>query len=166
MQAVRYLLDTNVYIDAKNHYYAFDIVPSFWKFLEDYATRGLVFSIDRILDELKLFKVTDPLCNWACTKCKHGFLDTTEPDVVRAYGDLQKWANMQPQFTGGALQQFGSNADAWLVAYAWIHGMTVVTHEKLRPAAQKEVQIPNVCQAFSVPSCNPFDMLRALKIRF
>ncbi len=29
-----YLLDANVFIDAKNRYYGFDIVPAFWDWLQ------------------------------------------------------------------------------------------------------------------------------------
>ena len=29
-----YLLDTNVFIEAKNRYYSFDLAPGFWEWLE------------------------------------------------------------------------------------------------------------------------------------
>lgn len=34
-----YLIDANVLIEAKNRYYAFDIAPGFWKWLDRAGTR-------------------------------------------------------------------------------------------------------------------------------
>lgn len=35
-----YLLDTNVFIEAKNRYYAFDLAPGFWEGLDADAAAG------------------------------------------------------------------------------------------------------------------------------
>ncbi|MHB9112955.1 MAG: DUF4411 family protein, partial [Thermoleophilia bacterium] len=40
-----YLLDANVFIEAANRYYAFDLVPAFWQALIDHATNGELLSI-------------------------------------------------------------------------------------------------------------------------
>ena len=29
-----YLLDANVFIEAKNHYYRFEVCPAFWEWIE------------------------------------------------------------------------------------------------------------------------------------
>ena len=43
-----YLLDTNVFIEAAKHYYAFDLVGSFWKELVSKAEEeGCIESIDQ-----------------------------------------------------------------------------------------------------------------------
>ena len=42
-----YLLDTNVFIEAAKHYYAFDLVGSFWKELVSKAKEGRIESIDQ-----------------------------------------------------------------------------------------------------------------------
>ncbi len=47
------LLDANVFIEAKNRYYGFDLVPAFWTWLEDQAESGEIGSTDMIYDELK-----------------------------------------------------------------------------------------------------------------
>ena len=41
---MKYLVDTNVLIEAKNRYYAFDIAPGFWKWLNQEHAQGTVFS--------------------------------------------------------------------------------------------------------------------------
>jgi len=40
-----YLLDANVFIQAKNLYYGFDFCPAFWDWLVEWNTDGKVFSI-------------------------------------------------------------------------------------------------------------------------
>ncbi|HEV2071571.1 MAG TPA: DUF4411 family protein [Acidimicrobiales bacterium] len=47
------LLDANVFIEAKNRYYGFDLVPAFWTWLEDQAESGEIASTEMIYDELK-----------------------------------------------------------------------------------------------------------------
>ena len=47
-----YLLDSNVFIQAKNLHYGFDFCPAFWDWLDDSHARGTVFSIDKVRDEL------------------------------------------------------------------------------------------------------------------
>ena len=43
----RYLLDSNVFIQAKNLHYGFDFVPAFWDWLAHQANReGKVASIE------------------------------------------------------------------------------------------------------------------------
>ena len=50
----RFLLDANVFIEAKNRYYGFDICPGFWSSLVTQHKSRRVFSIDRIQKELAI----------------------------------------------------------------------------------------------------------------
>ena len=52
MSVSKYLLDANVFIEAKNRYYGFEICPGFWTSLVDLNNNKSVFCIDRIRDEL------------------------------------------------------------------------------------------------------------------
>jgi hypothetical protein len=47
-----YVLDTNVLIQAKNRYYAFDIAPGFWAWLDRTHKPALACSIEAVRDEL------------------------------------------------------------------------------------------------------------------
>ena len=62
------LLDTSVFITAKNRYYAFDIVPVFWEWLESEAEIDSLASIDLVFDELSQYD--DELTEWA-KQCKN-----------------------------------------------------------------------------------------------
>ncbi len=47
-----YLLDANVFIQAKNLYYGLDFCPAFWEWLIVQNAAGRVFSIERVGDEI------------------------------------------------------------------------------------------------------------------
>lgn len=47
-----YLLDTNIFIDAKNRYYRPKVCPGFWDWLIQANGTDNVYSIDRVYDEL------------------------------------------------------------------------------------------------------------------
>jgi PIN domain protein len=47
-----YLVDSNVLIEAKNRYYAFDIAPGFWAWLDQAHQQSLACSIEAVRDEL------------------------------------------------------------------------------------------------------------------
>ena len=49
---MKYLLDTNVFIQAKNLHYGLDFCPAFWDWLVLMNARGLVFSIDKVAAEI------------------------------------------------------------------------------------------------------------------
>lgn len=50
----KYLLDANVFIEAKRRYYAFDVCPGFWECLVWHHQGACVESIDRVKQELEL----------------------------------------------------------------------------------------------------------------
>ena len=72
----------------------------------------------------------------------------------------------EPQFTEAARTEFASVADGWLVAYAFVNGLIVVTHEEFAPDVKRKVPIPNLCVEFDVEFANTFEMLRTLGERF
>lgn len=46
-KAAQLLLDSDIFIAAKNAYYAFDICPGFWSALLKAHERGAIRSLDR-----------------------------------------------------------------------------------------------------------------------
>ncbi len=160
-----YVLDANVFIEAKKRYYAFDLVPRFWEALVELASSGHVLSIDRVRHELE--KQNDELTEWARGDFHSWFVSTNESDVLTAYAHLMQWAQAQSQYSDAAKAEFAKteNADAWLVAYASARGCVVATHEQPDSTSRRRIKIPDVCIAFQVPFIDPFEMLRALGVR-
>jgi hypothetical protein len=160
-----YLLDSNVFIEAKNRYYAFDIVPGFWQALIEHAKTGQIQSIDRVKAELD--RGEDDLKAWANSSFYFWFASTDDAEVTDAYRRIIEWANKEKQFNGPAKAEFsrGDNADPWLVAYALSKKCVVVTHEQYDRYIKARIPIPNICQAFSVQWVDIYQMLRALRVK-
>ena len=70
----RYLLDANVFIQAKNLHYGFDFCPAFWEWLVDQNAAAIVASIEKVSDEL--VGGGDELADWAHARGKGFFLAT------------------------------------------------------------------------------------------
>jgi hypothetical protein len=161
----RYLLDANPFIEAKNRYYGFDICPGFWSSLIAQHAAKRVFSIDRIAEELK--EQDDEVRDWVESRVPATFFKKTEDQaVIDKFQAMVNWVYSQTQFTDAAKSEFASVADGWLVAYASVNGLIVVTHEQFAPGAQRKVPIPNVCIEFDVEPTDTFKMLRELGEKF
>ena len=161
MSSSTYILDANVFIEAANRYYAFDLAPKFWETLN---TNESIFSIDRVNEELKHGK--DELADWATSHFSHSFVSTDEADVTAMYAKIMTWVSGQSQFSDAAIADFARGADGWLVACAKVKNYVVVTHEVPAPDVKRKVPIPNVCQEFDVSFVDTFIMLRELGVQF
>ena len=120
-----YLVDSNVLIEAKNRYYAFDIAPGFWEWLERAHRAGGVFSIEKVEEEL--LRGDDELAKWA--QGHHSFFRQLDQRRTQYFSRLSEWARSQ-NFRPAALHEFTAEAaDYLLVAFAAAHSCTLVTNE-------------------------------------
>ena len=155
-----YLLDANVFIQAKNLHYGFDFCPGFWDWLVAANADGTVFSTERVGDEL--LAGNDALADWARERGDAFFL---KPDarVVPALGQVSTWATSQA-YEQVAVSTFLQVADYWLVSHALALGYSVVTHE-VPASSTKKVKIPNACLGLGISHLGPFDLLRRERVR-
>lgn len=159
-----YLLDTNVFIEAKNRYYAFDICPGFWDWMDHVVAGGDVMSIIMVRDEL--IRGSDDLADWITNrKDMPWFLEIDDTQTQKNFRRVAKHVN-DGNYNPPAKADFLKGADPWLVAKAATIGAVVVTHETENANAKKRVPLPNVCSAFSVQWENTFDVLRTLSASF
>lgn len=156
-----YLLDANIFIQAKNLHYGFDFCPAFWDWLLEQNRAGRVFSIERVGDELGAGG--DELSSWAAERSPGFFL---APDVafLDALPRVSTWVGAR-HYEPAAVSTFLQKADCYLVAHALAHGHAVVTHEKPSDS-KKTVKIPEPCIGLGVKCMNPFEMLRIERARF
>ena len=157
----RYLLDANIFIQAKNLHYGFDFCPAFWDWLVTKNGEGKVASVERVQDELH--EIEDELSEWAAKKGKTFFLPVDEK-VVPALSEVSQWANEQ-NYEAAAVSTFLQVADYWLVTHAIAHGWAIVTHEVPSDSVRK-IKIPNACIGLGIPCVNPYEMLRRERARF
>lgn len=156
-----YLLDANVFIQAKNLHYGLDFCPAFWDWLLAGNAAGSVFSIEKIEDEIKAGG--DELSKWAANLGGKFFL---RPDtaLLAALGPLSNWASTQ-NYEPAAVNTFLQVADFYLVGHAMAHQHVVVSHEIPSPST-KRIKIPNACVGTNVKCITPFEMLRTEKAKF
>ncbi len=163
---VIYVLDADVFITAKNTYYAFDICPGFWESLLRANQADQVRSIDRIKAELLAGQPKEDLVVWVKETVPADFFHGTQTRaVLDAYAEIALWIQRSTQYLDRAKAKFATEADGWLVAYSMVHGTTVVTNEQSRPEARGRVLLPDVCGQFKVPTTDPFAMLRSLAVK-
>ena len=67
-----YLLDSDVFIQAKNLHYGFDFCPAFWTWLENANAAARTFSIEKVGTELQAGD--DDLSAWATARGPGFFL--------------------------------------------------------------------------------------------
>lgn len=155
-----YLLDANVFIQAKNLHYGLDFCPAFWDWLLAQNAARRVFSIDKVADEIDAG--SDELSTWADQQA--GLFRPTDTTVAAKFATVSGWV-MQQGFESAAVNTFLQVADYYLIAHALADGHVVVTHEV--PAnSTKRIKIPNVCIGLGVRFMTPYEMLRRERARF
>ncbi|WP_305073472.1 DUF4411 family protein [Propionivibrio sp.] len=158
----RYLIDSNVFIQAKLQTYRFEFCRGFWDWVEDAHAAGLVFSIDRVRAELLAGNEGDAARDWA-GRLPNGFFvhDLKDPAVMHQYGKVISWSSENNQYTTAAKRTFArfDKADAFLIACAMHHDFCIVSHEKASADAKKRIPIPNAAEAMGVNCMQIFDLL-------
>lgn len=156
-----YLLDSNVFIQAKNLHYGFDFCPAFWQWLQQENDHGIVFSVDKVGFELEAGD--DQLAQWAQDR-RDVFFRAPDTSTLTGLAALSEWVTGQG-YEAAAVNTFLQVADCYLVAHALAHSLVVVTHEKPEATVRK-VKIPNACIGLKIRFMNPFEMLRREHARF
>lgn len=158
---MKYLLDANVFIQAKNLHYGLDFCPAFWDWIIESNQAGLVYSIDKIADEIH--SGGDELTEWAESNGKSIFL-STDSDVISKLGEVSNWVKKQ-DFEVAAMNTFFQVADYYLIGHALAKEATIVTHE-IPADSKKKIKIPNVCSGLNISFATPFAMLRKERAHF
>ncbi|MDV6318680.1 DUF4411 family protein [Chromohalobacter sp. HP20-39] len=156
-----YLVDANVFIQAKNLHYGLDFCPAFWSWLVDNNVNGKVISIDKVADEIAAG--ADELYDWARDQGS-GLFTRTTPQIAAQFGPVSQWATQQ-QYEPAAINTFLQVADFYLVAHALAEGHILVTHE-VPSNSTKRIKIPNACIGLNIHYMTPYEMLRRERARF
>ncbi|KFO68675.1 hypothetical protein ER57_02450 [Smithella sp. SCADC] len=156
-----YLLDANVFIQAKNLHYGLDFCPAFWQWLTENNTAGIVYSIEKVGDEI--YAGADELSDWVA-QCDENFFLQPDKNIIPALGTVSQWVT-QNGYDPAAVSTFLQVADYYLIAHAVAHKFIVVTHEKAA-GSKKKIKIPDVCIGLGVKCMTLFEMLRHERARF
>lgn len=160
-----YLVDTNVFVQAKKDYYRFGTFPGFWALMKRLAHDGTITSVEAVRREILARQ--DDLSSWIGAECPGHLFVPPDAATATAAGEVSKWAaGRTPQYRPDALATFYSAADYLIVAHARAHGHTVVTHELPSPQSLTKVKIPDACNALGVRWMNSYKMLELVGARF
>jgi len=158
-----YLLDTNIFIDAKNRYYHPKVCPGFWDWMVQSNASETTYSIERVYSELTE-DVEDEIATWAQQQGDAFFLPVDET-VLIALQTLAAWTDAHIRYSAAAKADFLDSADYYLVAQAMSGNHIIVTNERSAPSIHR-VKIPDACIAHKVKCINPWEMLRKENARF
>jgi len=161
-----YLIDANVFIEAKNKYYNMSFCPAFWDWLLRECAGQHIFSIQGIYNEL--VNGNDELRAWSMTN-RHFFLPMSDQDTQQNLATVAAHVADQQltvPMTAGAMDEFLRGADTWLIAKAMTMGATIVTHERLDLRCRRKFLIPNICNHFGVQYVDTFALLQQLNASF
>lgn len=168
---MRYLLDTNCFLEAKNWYYQFSFHPAFWDALA--SGRLNACSIDKVRDEI--YEKEDELSDFITKKLIHidgFFLNSTT--YFNEYRDVLNEAQQMLISNGvdkGTIERRMSNfgkteeADPWLIACAKSENLVLITFEKYSTKSS-EIKIPTLCDRLGVQHKTLFDVIKASGVKF
>ena len=170
---MKYILDSNVFIEPHRTYYAFDFAPGFWKQFANVLQKQEVIVLDTVYREITEDK-SDRLAEWI--RQVKGFnkifahKDTT---VSKIYGEVLKYVETCGFYKTVALVKWAQDtiADPWLIAAAKAWNAIIITKEtKKGQLSQKEpsasAKIPDVAAHFEVRCENLFFLMREMGIRW
>jgi Domain of unknown function (DUF4411) len=169
MSRVKYLLDSDVLISAYRGHYSPEFCQPFWNWLLAANDGGVVYTIDRVLDELRNGHPTDYLHKLANDYGdKLGIITKNDESCLERYAEIQEWANTvwsgnkDPNKIRKALEIFAVEtiADPWLVACALVGGYEIVTNEESALASLNIVKLPDCANAFGVTTHKLTDILK------
>lgn len=164
--ADKYLLDANVFIQAKNMYYRFDFCGGFWDWVRAAHNAGHVYTCRKVLGELAAGPQgeVDAAHAWAKSMPSTFFIDDAQDaDVMKNYATVMNWA-AAANYNPNAKANFAkaTAADAFLIAVAMKHSYGIATQEKSNPNTVKKIYLPDAATAHGVPTTYVYDMLSTL----
>lgn len=156
-------IDANCLIEPHRRWYAFDVVPGYWDFLENEFEDGRLASCALIYEELKRGN-RDDLLDWATRQKEKGFFIDPDQAVMAFVGEIGGY--VRSQFEEAQAREFMDGADPWLIAHARIHGGTIVTEEGQRRHTVKP-KIPAVAKYFDLDDpISVLALLRHFRVKF
>lgn len=158
----KYLIDSDVFFQAKNFHYRFDFCEGFWNWLEAAHHTGMLCSTQKVKDELMNGNDDDLVKQWVKRLPSAFFIpDTKDATVMQKYAELMIWTNSNLHYTDNAKKEFANikKADAFLIAVAMAKNYKIVTHERSEPNRKNKIKIPDAALQNNVSTVLIYDLL-------
>ncbi len=152
----KYCLDTNVYIEAWNRYYSFDLCPEYRSTLNELAMEWIIFSPEEV--KIELDRIDDGLKNRI--KWKTYLFHPIDEIIQKTVIDIMR---SHPKIISSKGKSSG--ADPWVIACAYVNWATLVTKE-VGTWSLKNPKIPDVCKDMWIDYIDDFEFLKEIWIWF
>ena len=167
MSGEKFLIDANSLITPYRNYYPFDLVPSFWEYLQGCFSEGNVAILDLAKDEV--IKGNDDLSNWLKSCPVMNVCNHKKEDVLQYYSQVLIHLQTSGYYKETALNDWAREkiADPWLIAAAKAYGYIIVTLETSNPNLSirnpvKRAKIPDVAAHMGVECRDLLYFMRAM----
>jgi len=161
---MKYLIDSNCFIEPYRGLCPMDVAISFWNKLMVLAHTKDVYVLDKV--KVEIGDIEDNLKKWIANNMANQVLPFENDDTVRKFGDINRWANSNLQYTEAAINKFTdtTRADIYLVSYAAVNPSewTVVSQEQPAPNKLTEIKLPDACRIHGVRCIRFMDMFREM----
>lgn len=166
----KFLIDSNSFMTPYRQYYAFDLVPTYWKELSKCMDTGKIVLLDMVKGEID--KGRDDLAEWVDKQTGFIICNHVNATIIGKYQEILQYVQNCGLYKEQALRNWGSAdiADPWLIAAATVNDYTIITAEVpssgLSPKTpNKNAKIPDVARVFGVRTENLYYMMRKLEIK-
>ena len=159
---MNYLLDSNIFIEPKKHFYEFDICPDFWTWIR---TCKDLASIEEVREEI--FQGNDELVSWIKKSLRKDWFLKCDIAIQKNYSIIVDYVNKLDGYSLKKKDDFIRGADGWLIAAAMQRKDIIVTQEKshISPTDKNKIYLPAIAKHFNVECIMLCDLLRRLKIK-
>ena len=157
---MQYIIDSNIFIQAKNRDYPFDFFPGIWNWFDRQISSREFLLLKPVYDEL--ISGNDSLAEWV-TQHRSYVTDLNE-GCYRQIGIIVEHVRTtypDPKYWPGFLDV----ADAKLIAYATANQSVIVTNE-LAKIGCKKPKIPAVSAAVGVKCLSLLELFQATQPKF
>lgn len=166
---MKYLIDSNCFIEPHRGVCPIDVAISFWNKMKELTHERDVYILDRVKGELTEWD--NDLKDWIVANIGRQQLVKFENDAtVQKFREVNIWTLSNNQYTQAAKDKFmdSTRADIYLVSYAATapEEWTVVSQEKPAPQRSTEIKLPDVCAQFGVRCILFMDMFREMRETF
>lgn len=151
----KFIVDSSIFITAKNLYYPFDIAPSFWEQMKTIIVQEDIILLDVVRDEI--YRQEDSIKDWMKSISDLKFHSIKDEKMLDGYKTVLSYIQSSGLFKEKALRAWSDRytADPWLISAAIEYNGIIITFEKDNSnpkdrSPKTKIKIPQVASAFGI----------------
>lgn len=150
----KYLLDTNVLLDAHDRIYPMSVFPNLWEWI---STSGKFYITKKVYNELT--SIDSNFNTWLENNFRDRLVDEEQEPTIKEYKNIVEFLTESSYWSEAGYNQWiesSKKADPWLISYAMSNKeFCIISHEKLsspdkKAKSNKEPKIPFVAKQMNI----------------